>query len=70
MHLKKSSGVIIVEDSKGAYHIARNPKIRKGKYCPATITTPATTATATVSRSGDPPWKRGGLESSGRIASS
>ena len=44
--------------------------IRKRKYSPATTTT--TPATATVSRSGYPPWilKRGGLESSGRIPSS
>ena len=49
----------------------KKSNIRKGKYSPATTTTPAA-ATATVSRSGYPPWilKRGGLESSGRIPSS
>ena len=42
-------------DSKTVQYSTVYPKIRKGKYCPATTITPATTATATVSRSGDPP---------------
>ena len=43
----------------------KQSKIRKEESCPATTT-------ATVSRSGYPPWilKRGGLESSGQIPSS
>ena len=52
-------------------HAQGTPPIRKEKYRPATTTTtPA--ATATLSRSGYPPWilKRGGLESYGRIPSS